>query len=58
MQIVKRNDKKEKEKNAKLRLMKQMAEDEEGYRQLLDKKEDKRLVCLLEQTDEYVKKKV
>jgi SWI/SNF-related matrix-associated actin-dependent regulator of chromatin subfamily A protein 2/4 len=55
MQIVKRNDKKEKEKNAKLRLMKQMAEDEEGYRQLLDEKKDKRLVYLLEQTDEYVK---
>lgn len=47
--------KKEEEKNEKLRLMKLMQEDEEGYRQLLDEKKDKRLVYLLEQTDEYVK---
>lgn len=29
-------------------------EDEEGYRKLIDQKKDKRLVYLLEQTDEYV----
>uniref|UniRef100_A0A914EBK5 Uncharacterized protein n=1 Tax=Acrobeloides nanus TaxID=290746 RepID=A0A914EBK5_9BILA len=31
-----------------------MQEDEEGYRLLLDEKKDKRLVFLLQQTDEYV----
>uniref|UniRef100_A0AC34QL37 Uncharacterized protein n=1 Tax=Panagrolaimus sp. JU765 TaxID=591449 RepID=A0AC34QL37_9BILA len=46
--------KKDKEKNEKLRMMKLMQEDEEGYRQLLDEKKDKRLVYLLQQTDEYV----
>uniref|UniRef100_A0A914QH07 HSA domain-containing protein n=1 Tax=Panagrolaimus davidi TaxID=227884 RepID=A0A914QH07_9BILA len=46
---------KKKERNEKLRLSKLMAEDEEGYRKLLDEKKDKRLVYILKQTDEYVK---
>uniref|UniRef100_A0AC35THP9 SNF2-family ATP dependent chromatin remodeling factor snf21 n=1 Tax=Rhabditophanes sp. KR3021 TaxID=114890 RepID=A0AC35THP9_9BILA len=46
--------KKDEIKNEKERLMKLMQEDEEGYRQLLDEKKDKRLVILLQQTDEYV----
>lgn len=37
-----------------MRMMKLMEEDEVGYRQLLDEKKDKRLVFLLQQTDEYV----
>ena len=31
-----------------------MAEDEEGYRKLIDQQKDKRLHHLLQQTDEYV----
>ncbi|NXN46663.1 SMCA4 protein, partial [Rhinoptilus africanus] len=31
-----------------------VAEDEEGYRKLIDQKKDKRLAYLLQQTDEYV----
>lgn len=31
-----------------------MAEDEEGYRKLIDQKKDKRLAFLLAQTDEYI----
>lgn len=31
-----------------------MAEDEEGYRKLIDQKKDKRLAFLLTQTDEYI----
>lgn len=31
-----------------------MAEDEEGYRKLIDQKKDKRLAFLLSQTDEYI----
>lgn len=46
--------KKDEIKNERLRMQKLMQEDEEGYRQLLDEKKDKRLVLLLEQTDEYV----
>jgi SWI/SNF-related matrix-associated actin-dependent regulator of chromatin subfamily A protein 2/4 len=30
------------------------AEDEEGYRKLIDQKKDKRLAFLLSQTDEYI----
>lgn len=30
------------------------AEDEEGYRKLIDQEKDKRLAYLLQQTDEYV----
>lgn len=41
-------------RNEKMRMMKLMEEDEVGYRQLLDEKKDKRLVFLLQQTDEYV----
>uniref|UniRef100_A0A915ETT0 Uncharacterized protein n=1 Tax=Ditylenchus dipsaci TaxID=166011 RepID=A0A915ETT0_9BILA len=46
--------KKDELKNEKMRMVKLMEEDEEGYRQLLDEKKDKRLVYLLQQTDEYV----
>jgi len=35
-------------------MTKLMQEDEEGYRKLLDQKKDRRLVYLLEQTDEYI----
>ncbi|NXS98458.1 SMCA2 protein, partial [Jacana jacana] len=31
-----------------------LAEDEEGYRKLIDQKKDRRLAYLLQQTDEYV----
>ena len=31
-----------------------LAEDEEGYRKLIDQKKDKRLAYLLSQTDEYI----
>jgi len=31
-----------------------MAEDEEGYRKLIDQKKDKRLAFLLSQTDDYI----
>ena len=30
------------------------AEDEEGYRKLIDQEKDKRLVYLLQQTDDYI----
>ena len=30
------------------------AEDEEGYRKLIDKEKDRRLAYLLQQTDEYI----
>uniref|UniRef100_F1KQF2 Transcription activator BRG1 n=1 Tax=Ascaris suum TaxID=6253 RepID=F1KQF2_ASCSU len=46
--------KKDEQKNERMRMQKLMQEDEEGYRQLLDEKKDKRLVYLLKQTDEYV----
>jgi SWI/SNF-related matrix-associated actin-dependent regulator of chromatin subfamily A protein 2/4 len=46
--------KKDEERREKERMQKLMQEDEEGYRKLLDQKKDKRLVYLLEQTDEYV----
>ena len=32
-----------------------MAEDEEGYRKLIDEQKDKRLAFLLDQTDEFIK---
>lgn len=35
-------------------LLSPQAEDEEGYRKLIDQKKDKRLAYLLQQTDEYV----
>lgn len=46
--------KKDEARNEKMRMMKLMEEDDVGYRQLLDEKKDKRLVFLLQQTDEYV----
>jgi SWI/SNF-related matrix-associated actin-dependent regulator of chromatin subfamily A protein 2/4 len=49
-----REQKKEQERIEKERLRRLMAEDEEGYRKLIDQKKDKRLAFLLAQTDEYI----
>ncbi|GFN80130.1 transcription activator brg1 [Plakobranchus ocellatus] len=49
-----REQKKEQERIEKERMRRLMAEDEEGYRKLIDQKKDKRLAYLLSQTDEYV----
>uniref|UniRef100_A0A915ITP7 HSA domain-containing protein n=1 Tax=Romanomermis culicivorax TaxID=13658 RepID=A0A915ITP7_ROMCU len=49
-----RERRKEEERREKERMAKLMQEDEEGYRKLLDQKKDKRLVYLLQQTDEYI----
>lgn len=49
-----RERRKEEERREKERMTKLMQEDEEGYRKLLDQKKDRRLVYLLEQTDEYI----
>ncbi len=49
-----RERKKEELRMEKMRMQKLMQEDEEGYRQMLDDKKDKRLVLLLQQTDDYV----
>ncbi|TKR77560.1 hypothetical protein L596_018508 [Steinernema carpocapsae] len=49
-----RERRKDEQKNEKLRMMKLIQEDEEGYRQLLDEKKDQRLVYLLQQTDEFI----
>ena len=50
-----REQKKEQERVEKERMRRLMAEDEEGYRKLIDQKKDKRLAFLLSQTDEYIK---
>ncbi|XP_078471327.1 SWI/SNF-related matrix-associated actin-dependent regulator of chromatin subfamily A member 2-like isoform X2 [Lampetra planeri] len=49
-----REQKKENERIEKERMRRLMAEDEEGYRNLIDQKKDKRLAYLLMQTDEYI----
>merc|ERR1712142_1394224 len=49
-----REQKKEQERMEKERLRRLMAENEEGYRRLIDQKKDKRLAFLLSQTDEYI----
>jgi len=49
-----REQKKEQERREKERMRVLMAEDEEGYRKLIDQKKDKRLAFLLSQTDEYI----
>lgn len=49
-----RERKKDELKKEKDRMMKLMQEDDAGYRALLDEKKDKRLVYLLQQTDEFV----
>lgn len=49
-----REEKKEQERIEKERMRRLMAEDEEGYRKLIDQKKDKRLAFLLAQTDEYI----
>lgn len=53
-QNTEREQKKEQERLEKARMQKLMAEDEEGYRKLIDQKKDKRLAFLLSQTDEYI----
>merc|ERR1739838_1136410 len=47
-----REQRKEEERIEKERMRRLMAEDEEGYRKLIDEKKDKRLAYLLSQTDE------
>ncbi|KAK1117792.1 hypothetical protein K0M31_015728 [Melipona bicolor] len=49
-----KEQKKEQERIEKERMRRLMAEDEEGYRKLIDRKKDKRLAFLLSQTDEYI----
>ncbi|XP_067949121.1 probable global transcription activator SNF2L2 [Watersipora subatra] len=49
-----REQKKEQERIEKERMRRLMAEDEEGYRKLIDQKKDKRLAYLLSQTDEFI----
>ncbi|XP_055342258.1 transcription activator BRG1-like [Paramacrobiotus metropolitanus] len=49
-----REQKKEQERIERERMRRLMAEDEEGYRKLIDQKKDRRLAHLLKQTDEYV----
>ncbi|KAL5021635.1 hypothetical protein ScPMuIL_000790 [Solemya velum] len=49
-----REQKKEQERIDKERMRRLMAEDEEGYRRMIDQKKDKRLAYLLKQTDEYI----
>ena len=49
-----RERRKEEERIERERLRRLMAEDEEGYRQLIDEKKDQRLHLLLTQTDEYI----
>lgn len=49
-----REQKKEQERIEKERMRRLMAEDEVGYRKLIDQKKDKRLAFLLSQTDEYI----
>ncbi|GAB6025093.1 putative global transcription activator SNF2L2, variant 3 [Chamberlinius hualienensis] len=49
-----REQKKEQERIEKERMRRLMAEDEEGYRKLIDQKRDSRLAFLLQQTDEYI----
>lgn len=49
-----KEQRKEQERIDKERMRRLMAEDEEGYRKLIDQKKDKRLAFLLQQTDEYI----
>lgn len=49
-----RIQKKEQERLEKERMKLLMAEDEEGYRKLVNEKKDKRLAYLLQQTDDYI----
>lgn len=51
---IEREQKKEQERIEKERIRRLMAEDEEGYREMIDQQKDKRLAYLLQQTDEYV----
>ncbi|XP_075261666.1 SWI/SNF-related matrix-associated actin-dependent regulator of chromatin subfamily A member 2-like isoform X3 [Convolutriloba macropyga] len=49
-----REEQKRQERLEKERMRLLMAEDEEGYKKLIDEKKDKRLAHLLQQTDEYI----
>ncbi|XP_065182982.1 transcription activator BRG1-like isoform X2 [Sycon ciliatum] len=49
-----REQKKESDRLEKERIRRLMAEDEEGYRKLIDQQKDKRLAFLLDQTDEFI----
>jgi len=49
-----REQKREQERTEKERMRRLMAEDEEGYRKMIDQKKDKRLAFLLQQTDDYI----
>ncbi|XP_070563985.1 probable global transcription activator SNF2L2 [Ptychodera flava] len=49
-----REQKKENERVERERMRRLMAEDEEGYRKLIDEKKDKRLAYLLTQTDQFI----
>ncbi len=53
-QNTERIQKKEQERLEKERMKLLMAEDEEGYRKLVNEKKDKRLAYLLQQTDDYI----
>ena len=54
--VVQYHDRLEKEQKrlAKERMMKLMAEDDEGYKQLIDEQKNRRLAFLLKQTDEHI----
>ena len=54
--VVQHHDRLEKEQKrlAKERMMKLMAEDDEGYKQLIDEQKNRRLAFLLRQTDEHI----
>ncbi|NXT26696.1 SMCA4 protein, partial [Syrrhaptes paradoxus] len=52
--ITEKLKKQQKIEQERKRRQKHQAEDEEGYRKLIDQKKDKRLAYLLQQTDEYV----
>ena len=49
-----RDKRKEQERLERERMRRLMAEDEEGYRKLIDEKKDMRLHYLLQQTDEFI----
>ena len=54
--VVQYHDRLEKEQKrlVKERMMKLMAEDDEGYKQLIDEQKNRRLAFLLKQTDEHI----
>ncbi|KAJ8305679.1 hypothetical protein KUTeg_016224 [Tegillarca granosa] len=52
--VTEKLEKQQKLEQERKRRQKHQAEDEEGYRKLIDQKKDKRLAYLLHQTDEYI----